>query len=51
MDELEKAHLDYEYRRAEIITKLICIRDNEVSNEVMKIRLDQAISFIKEKEV
>lgn len=51
MDELEKAHQDYEFRKAEIITKLISIRDSEISNEVMKMWINQTIEFIKEKEI
>ena len=51
MDEMEKAHQDYEYRKAEIITKLICIRDSEINNNVMKVWLNQTIEFIKEKEI
>lgn len=51
MDELEKAHQDYEYRRAEIITKLISIRDSEISNDVMKVWINQAIEFINERQI
>lgn len=51
MDELEKAHQDYEFRKAEIITKLISIRDSEISNNVMKVWLNQAIEFTREKEI
>lgn len=47
----EEAHKDYEYRKAEIITKLISIRDSEISNDIMKIWINQAIEFIKEKEI
>lgn len=49
--ELEEAHKDYEYRKAEIITKLISIRDSEISNDVMKIWINQAIEFITEREI
>lgn len=49
--ELEEAHKDYEYRKAEIITKLISIRDSEISNDVMKIWINQAIEFINEREI
>ena len=49
--ELELAHQDYEFRKAEIITKLISIRNSEISNVVMKIWVNQAIEFIKEKEI
>lgn len=48
---LEEAHEDYLYRRAEIITKLISIRDSEINNDIMKIWINQAIEFIKEKEI
>lgn len=47
----EEAHKDYEYRKAEIITKLVSIRDSEISNDVMKVWINQAIEFIKEREV
>lgn len=47
----EDAHQDYEYRKAEIITKLVSIRDSEISNDVMKVWINQAIEFIKEKEM
>lgn len=47
----EDAHRDYEFRKHEIITKLSCIRDSEISNDVMKIWINQAIEFIKEREV
>lgn len=47
----EEAHKDYEYRKAEIITKLISIRDSEIGNDVMKVWINQAIEFINEKEV
>lgn len=51
MEELEKAHQDYEFRKAEIITKLISIRDSAIANDIMKIWVNQAIEFIKEKEI
>lgn len=47
----EDAHKDYEYRKAEIITKLVSIRDSEISNDVMKVWINQAIEFIKEREI
>lgn len=47
----EDAHKDYEFRKAEIITKLVSIRDSEISNDVMKVWINQAIEFIKEKEI
>lgn len=49
--ELENAHNDYEFRKNEIITKLISIRDSAISNDIMKIWVNQAIEFIKEKEI
>lgn len=47
----EDAHKDYEYRKNEIITKLMCIQNSEINNDVMKIWINQAIDFIKEREV
>lgn len=47
----EEAHEDYEYRKAEIITKLTSIRDSEITNDVMKIWINQAIEFIKERQI
>lgn len=47
----EDVHKDYEFRKHEIITKLISIRDSEISNDVMKIWTNQAIDFINEREV
>ena len=47
----DEAHKDYEFRKNEIITKLITIRDCEISNDVMKIWVNQAIEFIKEREI
>lgn len=47
----EDAHKDYEFRKHEIITKLISIRDSEISNDVMKIWINQAIDFINERGV
>lgn len=49
--ELENAHNDYEFRKNEIITKLISIRDSAISNDIMKVWINQAIEFIKEKEI
>ena len=55
MDNIDKAyedaHNDYEFRKNEIITKLITIRDCEISNDVMKIWINQAINFINEREI
>lgn len=47
----EDAHRDYEFRKNEIITKLISIRDTEISNDIMKIWINQTIEFIKEREI
>lgn len=47
----EDAHRDYEYRKNDVITKLMCIRNSEINNDVMKIWINQAIDFIKEREV
>lgn len=47
----EDAHKDYEFRKNEIITKLVCIRDSHIENDVMKVWINQAIEFIKEREV
>jgi hypothetical protein len=51
LKELEAAHNDYLYRRDEIITKLMCIRDSEIENNIMRHWLTQAIEFILEGEV
>ena len=53
MDELEKAHKDYERRRIENINHLQTIADiygGNISPTVIK-WLKQAIKFIKEKEI
>lgn len=47
----EDAHKDYEFRKNEIITKLVSIRDSEISNDIMKIWINQAIEFINEREI
>ena len=47
----EDAHNDYEFRKNEIITKLISIRDSEISNDIMKIWINQAIEFINERQI
>lgn len=47
----EDVHKDYEFRKAEIITKLISIRDSEINNDVMKVWINQTIEFINEREV
>lgn len=54
MEELEKAHTDYEKRRNEIITKLTTLKSylSEDSITDMPIQwIDQIIEFIKEKEI
>lgn len=50
-DELEKAHLDYERRKNEILTKLQIMKSipTLLSHEIMWV--DQVIEFIKEKEI
>ena len=50
MEELEKAHEDYELRKFEIIRKLEILHDNTL-NMVTRQILEQAIEFIKEREV
>ena len=47
----EEAHKDYEYRKAEIITKLTCIRDSEISNDVMKVWINKTIEFLNERQI
>lgn len=55
MDSIDKAyedaHKDYEYRKNEIITKLVSIRDSEISNDIMKMWINQTINFINEREI
>lgn len=51
MDELEEAHKDYERRQAEIISKLMTIRDYAALQWHEKVWLNQAIEFIKEREI
>lgn len=55
MDNIDKAyedaHKDYEYRKNEIITKLVSIRDSEISNDIMKMWINQTINFINEREI
>lgn len=50
MDELEKAHLDYEKRRNEIISKLETLANCDLPPTFIK-WLEQTIEFIKEREV
>ena len=48
----EEAHHDYEMRKNEILTKLYCIKTSGlISNEVMQLWIDQAMEFIKEREI
>jgi hypothetical protein len=49
--ELEKAHQDYEKRKHEIITKLICLKDGKIDSRTRRTWLSQAINFINEREV
>lgn len=54
MEELEEAHKDYEKRRNEIISKLTTLKsylsEDSISDTPIQ-WLDQAIEFIKEKEI
>lgn len=50
MDELEQAHLDYEARKAKVIADLQLIHDSTLNTIVRKM-LEEAIDFIKEKEI
>lgn len=50
MEELEKAHLDYEHRKSKIINDLEILRDN-TSNQSVKSIIKNSINFIKEKEI
>lgn len=51
MDELEKAHQDYEKRKHEIITKLNCLKDSKIDTATRRAWLSQAINFINEREI
>lgn len=51
MDELEKAHQDYEKRKLEIINKLVTLRDYAPLQWHERKWCDQVIEFIKEKEI
>lgn len=51
MDELEKAHKDYEKRKIEICNKLITLRDYAPLMYYQREWLNQAIEFIREKEI
>lgn len=48
--ELEEAHLDYEKRKNEILSKLETMRNSGLSPTFDK-WLDQAMEFIKEREI
>lgn len=50
MDELEKAHQDYEARRGDAIAKLHAIKLT-TENYVVKKWVDEIVEFIKEKEI
>lgn len=49
--ELEEAHLDYERRKNEILTKLQTMKSIPTLLSHERLWLDQAIEFIKEKEI
>ena len=49
--ELEKAHQDYEKRKHEIVTKLICMKDGKIDATTRRAWLTQAIDFINEREI
>lgn len=51
MEELEQAHQDYEKRKNEIITKLKTLRDCASLQRHERNWLNQAIEFMKEKEI
>ena len=51
MEELEKAHKDYEKRKIEIINKLKTLKNNTHLIEYQKSWINQAINFIKEREI
>ena len=55
MDELEKAHQDYEERKARIIANLECMSSNLRADpaipDLYSEWLDIAVEFIKEKEI
>lgn len=55
MDELEKAHQDYEERKARIIANLECMSSNLRADsnipDLYSDWLDMAVEFIKEREV
>lgn len=49
--ELEEAHLDYEQRKNEILTKLQTMKSIPTLLSHERLWLDQVIEFIKEKEI
>lgn len=51
MEELEAAHKDYEKRKNEVITKLTVLRNNACLQWHERQWLNQAIEFIKEREI
>jgi len=51
MEELEKAHQDYEERKNEILTKLQTMKSIPTLRLHEIMWLDQVIEFIKEKEI
>lgn len=51
MEELQKAHQDYEKRKLEIINKLVTLRDYAPLQWHERKWCDQVIEFIKEKEI
>ena len=50
MDELEKAHIDYERREVKITENLAMLFDN-TDNVMVKDILKEAIEFIREREI
>ena len=51
MDELEKAHLDYEKRKNELVSKLTAIMMDNNLRLTKKVWIKQAIDFIREREI
>jgi len=51
VDELEKAHRDYELRRNEILTKIVTIQKDKRLTKVYQEWLNQIEEFIKEREI
>lgn len=51
VDELEKAHRDYELRRNEILTKILTMQNDNKITKVYKEWLNQIEEFIKEREI